>query len=485
MNVAEKQPTYEELFAEVVYLREELALLKRLLFGQKRERYVAGEDDQQLELNLDIEPKPAPEPESERIEYSRKKPAKPQTPHSRQPLPAHLPRKDILIEPEEDVSNLKRIGEEISEELEYEPGKLYVNRYIRPKYALPDDEGVIIAALPSRAIEKGIPGPGLLAQILIGKYVDHLPLYRQINQFKRLGVKLADSTVCGWVKAGYELLLPLYEVLGATVFESDYLMADETPIQVLDGSKIGCSHRGYFWVYYDPVTKIVYFDYRDSRSRDGPNEMLKNFEGYLQSDGYSGYEDTTARKNVIGVGCFAHGRRYFKRAKDSDPDRAGWMLSHIQQLYRIERKARKEGLSHEERYELRLEYSQPVLTDIKDWLDKECLQILPKSLMGKAVGYMLNQWPKLQNYLLDGRLEIDNNLVENAIRPVALGRKNYLFAGSHEGAKRAALIYSLVATAKLHEVEPFEYMKDILSRIADYPYKQIADLLPQNWKEKF
>ena len=279
MNVAEKQPTYEELFAEVVYLKEELALLKRLLFGQKRERYVAGEDNPQLELDLGIDPKQAPDPgqPGERIEYTRKKPAKPQTPHSRQPLPAHLPRKDIFIEPEEDVSDLKRIGEEISEELEYDPGKLYVNRYIRPKYARPDDEGVIIAELPSRPIEKGIPGPGLLSHILIGKYVDHLPLYRQINQFKRLGVELADSTVCGWVKAGYEILLPLYEVHCAKVFESDYLMVDETPIQVLDGIKIGRSHRGYFWVYYDPLEKEAYFDYRESRSRDGPNEMLKDF----------------------------------------------------------------------------------------------------------------------------------------------------------------------------------------------------------------
>jgi hypothetical protein len=161
------------------------------------------------------------------------------------------------------------------------------------------------------------------------------------------------------------------------------------------------------------------------------------------------------------------------------------MLLAIQQLYGIERQAREEGMSFPERYRLREEQSRPLLNDIKAWLDKECLEVLPKSLMGKAIGYMLNQWPKLQNYLLDGRLEIDNNLVENAIRPVALGRKNYLFAGSHEGAKRAALVYSLVATAKLHDVEPFEYLRDIIGRISDYPYQQITDLLPANWKTKF
>jgi transposase len=485
MIAPDKQPTYEELLAEVLYLREELASLKRLVFGQKRERYVAAANEAQLELGLDIEAKAAPAAGSEHIEYSRKKPAKPQTPHSRQALPAHLPRRDIVIEPEEDVNGLRRIGEEITEELEYQPGELYVNRYIRPKYARGEPEGVIIARLPSRPIEKGIPGPGLLAQILIGKYVDHLPLYRQINQFKRLGIELAASTICGWVKGGYELLLPLNEVHFSSVFESDYLIADETPIQVLDESKKGRSHKGYYWVYYDPVEKEVYFDYRQSRSRDGPNEMLKDFSGYLQSDGYSGYDDTTSRKNVIPLGCFAHARRYYHKAKDSDPKRAEWMLRHIQQLYRVERKARKQGLSYEERYDLRQANSRPVLDTIKDWLDTECLQVLPKSVMGKAIGYSLNQWPKLQNYLLDGRLEIDNNLVENAIRPVALGRKNYLFAGSHEGGKRGALVYSLVATAKLQGVEPFEYMKDIIGRIADYPHKQIADLLPANWKEKF
>jgi hypothetical protein len=217
---------------------------------------------------------------------------------------------------------------------------------------------------------------------------------------------------------------------------------------------------------------------------------LNHFEGFLQRDGYNGYDEIASpkgagRKAVIPVGCMAHARRYFVEARQSDPARAEWMLTEIQQLYRIERQAREREMSYQERYQLRQENSQPVLNTIKEWLDQECLQVLPKSLMGKAIGYMLNQWPTLQNYLLDGRLEIDNNLVENAIRPVALGRKNYLFAGSHEGAKRAALVYSLVATAKLHDVEPFEYLKDLIGRISDYPYQQITDLLPANWKTKF
>jgi len=492
METADQKPTYEELLAqnttlqlEVFQLKEKLSLFERLLFGQKRERFVPQGDNRQLDLGLAAGKKePLPEP-TEQIHYTRRKQSKSQTPPIRQPLPPHLPRKDIVIEPQEDVSGMKMIGEEITEELEYEPGKFYVNRYIRPKYARPDEEGVVIGQLPSRPIEKGIPGTGLLSHILISKFVDHLPLYRQRKQFKRLGVDIPDSTLVGWVKAGYELLMPLYEVHLYRVLNKDYLMIDETPIEVLEDNLPGKSHSGYFWVYYDPLEWQVYFDYQPNRGRDGPSELLSTFQGYLQSDGYNVYDDISSRKGIIGVGCFAHARRYFDQAKESDPVRSEWMLLAIQQLYRIERQAREEGMSFQERYRLRQERSQPILNTIKKWLDQECLQVLPKSLMGKAIGYILNQWPKLQNYLLDGRLEIDNNLVENAIRPVALGRKNYLFAGSHEGAKRAALIYSLVATAKLHEVEPFEYLKDIIGRISDYPYQQITDLLPANWKIKF
>lgn len=232
---------------------------------------------------------------------------------------------------------------------------------------------------------------------------------------------------------------------------------------------------------YDPVAKQVLFDYRKSRGRDGPNRMLQDFEGHLQTDGYTVYDEITARPHITGVGCFGHGRRKFIEAQPNDAERAEWMLSAIQKLYRIERHAREAGMSFDERYRLRQQYALPVLREIKTWLNQQLPTILPKSAIGKAVGYMLGQWPKLEKYVTDGRLEIDNNLIENAIRPVALGRKNYLFAGSHEGAKRAAVIYTMVANAKLHGVEPFVYLKDVLSRIADYPYKQLADLLPPNW----
>ena len=213
--------------------------------------------------------------------------------------------------------------------------------------------------------------------------------------------------------------------------------------------------------------------------------MLSDFAGFLQCDGYQVYDDYKNRDDIILVGCMAHARRKFKEAQSSDRLRCEWMLTHIQKLYAIEHRAREESLSYASRHELRQKHAKPIMDDIKEWLNTNYPQVLPKSVTGKAIGYSLRQWPKLKNYLTDGRLEIDNNLIENAIRPVALGRKNYLFAGSHEGAERAALIYSLVATAKLQGVEPFAYLRDILQRIPDYPHKQVAELLPPNWKNKF
>jgi transposase len=476
-----QNPPYEELLTENIRLKAEIANLKKLIFGQKRERFFPVQDDQQLVFS-GFNQKNQPEVKTEQISYTRHKVVKNPTPHGRQPLPSHLPRKEIVIEPEEDTSGMKKIGEDITEELEYKPGSLYVNRYIRPKYARPNDEGIIIGMLPTRPIEKGIAGPGLLAHIMIGKFVDHQPIYRQCRQFSRQGVDLSETTVYGWVKAGCELLTPLYEAQKRRVLASDYLMADETPIRVLDPMKAGVTHQGYYWVYYDPVRKEALFDYRTSRSREGPNEILENFSGHLQTDGYTGYNELTGKKSVVSVGCMAHGRRYFMESRDSDTDRSDWMLSRFQELYAIERDAREAGLSHEERYRLRQEKSIPVLETMKSWLDRESLKVLPKSVIGKAIGYALNQWQRLEAYVKDGRLEIDNNLVENAIRPVALGRKNYLFAGSHNGARQAALIYTLVSNARLKNLEPFAYLRDVISRISDHPYKQIDDLLACNWK---
>jgi len=475
---------YSLLKSEFLFVKNELANLRRIIYGQKSERFVPAFADAQLELNLGDEPLALVEGKKEHVEYDRvvKQTVK-ITPHGRKELSADLPRVEVVIEPQEDVTGLKKIGEEITEELEYKPGRLYVNRYVRPKYARPKDQGIVIGRLPNRPIEKGIPGPGLLAHIIVSKYMDHLPLYRQSQIFKREKVDIAVSTLSDWMKYTSELLKPLYELHIEQVLRAQYMMIDESPLKVMDKEKKGRTHLGYLWAYNDPLGRMVFFDYRPSRNREGPQEFLAEYNGHIQTDGYVVYDEFEARPGITLLGCFAHARRYFEQAKDNDRERAEWMLKAVQKLYLVEKKAREGNYSHEQRYLVRQEESMPILKEIKAWLDKELLEVMPKSAIGKAIAYMYKRWSRLEKYVNDGRLEIDNNLVENAIRPIALGRKNYLFAGSHEGAKRAALFYSLLGTAKLHNVEPFEYLKDVLSRISDYPYKNLADLLPANWKK--
>ena len=262
----------------------------------------------------------------------------------------------------------------------------------------------------------------------------------------------------------------------------NFSIQDETPLKVQDPTVKGKCHTGYMWPYFDPVQGICVFDYRAGRGRAGPDEMLKTFSGALQADGYDAYNHFEHSKNITLLGCFAHARRYFEKALVQDKERAIWMLTSIQTLYRIEKQARDAGLSYDERYRLRQEKSVPVLADMKKWLDQNVAQVLPQSLIGKAINYMLGMWKRLERYVTDGRFEIDNNLIENAIRPIALGRKNYLFSGSHDAARHAALIYSLMATAAYHEVDPSEYLKFVINNISDHPWKDLSDLLPQNWK---
>ena len=476
----------EKLKAQIFVLTNELTQLKRLITGARSERFVPAGTTSQLALGLTPEPdETGVAVETEEVTYTRHKSKHKYTPHGRNPIPVHLPRKEIIIEPAEDTASMKRIGEEITEELDYEPGKLYVNRYVRPKYARTAGDGVVIGTLPTRPIEKGIAGPGLLAHLAISKYVDHLPLYRLRKQFLREDVKLPASTLGDWISSICELLMPLYELERTLIQKTDYLMVDETPIRVQDPDTKGKCHKGYYWVYFDPLGRRVLFDYRDSRSRDGPEEMLNDFSGFLQTDGYAGYDAFGRRDSISHAACFAHARRYFTDALPTDNTRAEWMLLRIQQLYASERQAREASFTPQQRLELRQQEALPVLAEIKAWLEVNRQQVLPKSDIGKAVAYMLKYWQRLNVYTTDGRLEIDNNLVENAIRPIALGRKNYLFAGSHDGARRAAVIYSLVVTAKLHDVEPFAYLKDVIACISDYPHKQISQLLPQNWERTF
>jgi len=483
------EKVFSELQSKYQLTKDDLDYLKRQLYGRKSERFVP-QDSGQLTLELEQMAEAMQERQAtEKVEYERKKAQAEKKPgHGRKPLPAHLRREETIIEPEDIPEGSKKIGEEITEILEYKKAEIYVKKFVRPKYALPEKEGVIIGNLPSLPIPKGNAGPSLIAHILIGKYIDHLPLSRQEKQLRRLGVEISEKTIGGWVAAGGNLLTTVYERLMIKVQQCGYLQADETTIKVLDKTKKGDTHKGYYWVYYSQIDKMSCFQYRKGRGREGPKEFLKDFHGDIQADGWHVYDKFEKGKNTRLLGCMAHARRKFDESQDNDRERAEYVLSEIQKLYKVEREAKEENLNHEERKALRLKESAPVMKKLKKWLLEnapfEGSKVLPQSKIGKAISYTLGMWYRLERYLEDGKYEIDNNWVENSIRPVAIGRKNYLFAGSHDAAQRAAMIYSLLETCKKNNVDPAEWLADVLTRIQDHPINKIDELLPNNWKKK-
>jgi transposase len=474
--VRQQQSQIQQQNLQIQKLQHQINQMLRTVFGKKSERFIPSIPEQ-TELSLDLEKVQEPEVKTEIITYERKKSSGTSNHKGRLPIPDHIEREIIKVKTLEDTTGLVKIGEEITEQLEYKPGKLFVKQYIREKFAKPNGEGVIIAPLPNFIVQRGMAGAGLLAWIIIQKYVDHLPLYRQIEQFKRFGMNVPSSTMSDWVSMSLNELTPLYEALKKIVFVSNYLQADETPIKVLDEKKKGESHRGYYWVYRDPQYGLVLFDYRESRGRAGPSEMLKDFEGYLQSDGYSAYENFDKGKITL-MHCMAHARRYFEQAIDTDRARAEYALTCMQKLYAVERIAREHNYTDVERYDLRQHESMALLIEMHRWLKENILQVTPQSAIGKAISYSLTRWDKLMIYASDGRLEIDNNLVENSIRPIAIGRKNYLFAGSHDAARRAAMIYSLLGTCKLKGVEPFAWLKNVFEVLPDWKFNRLEELLP-------
>lgn len=450
--------TREELVIKISELTHRLAQLERLIFGSKHERFVPSPSPDQLSLDIAVESQ-QPVVETQSIQYNRSKVNKvgaEKVSTGRMALPASLPRQEEIITPAEDVRGWSLIGTEVTEVLERIPGKLFVVQYKRPKYKDPVSGRIVIGELPSRPIDKGIPGPGLLAQIVIDKYVDHLPIYRQVQRMEREGMKLPVSTLTDWVSGTCDLLKPLHELHCKIVLSNNYIQADETPLKVLDKAKKGTTHRGYHWVYHAPVARLVLFDYQEGRGEAGPGECLKDFKGYLQTDGYAVYDSYDSRPGITLLHCMAHARRKFDEALENDKERAEYVLTEIQKLYVVERMIRDQSLPDEEIIKLRQEQSIPVLQNLNVWMMDAYGKILPQSAIGKALSYSLKRWDKLSLYTTNAKLQIDNNLVENAIRPVAIGRKNYLFAGSHNGARRAAMLYSFMGTCKINNINPFE-----------------------------
>jgi transposase len=494
MADATKHIDYKTLFEQqqlvVFQLRHELDQLKKMIFGAKQERFIPGGavDPAQLAMGLTTEQVAASSLiKAKKIEYIRTPAVLPNhatTHQGRMKLPDHLERKEILIDVE-GRQGCREIGREVTEELEYQPGKFYVNQFIRPKYVSADNMTILIAPMPDRPLPKAIAGPGLLAQIVIDKYVDHLPLHRQQQRFSREKINIPYSTISDWVSNTCKLITPLYDALQREVLASNYLHADETPIKVLDKDKKGETHRGYFWVYHNSLQDMVLFDYQPGRGREGPSELLKNFQGHLQTDGYAAYNIFKEQKDVTLLHCMAHARRKFIEAEQNDTPRSRHALEQIQQLYAIERRAVDGQLCEEEVLQLRQQQSVPILEALGKWMQQAYMEVLPKSAIAKALAYSIERWEQLMIYTTDGKLNIDNNPVERAIRQVALGRKNYLFAGSHEAAQRSAMLYSLMGTCKLHGVNPFDWLKSVLQTIASHPINKIQDLLPYNWKDTY
>jgi transposase len=462
---------------------DELNALKRWIYGRRRERIIEGEGQQHL---FDLPPSVTAEPEGPAF----KEPQNQVAAHSRRrrreldldKLPHY--RHELDVQPSEKTCSCcgrtkDRIGEDQTKILDYVPPKLEVHVHVRPKYACRYcKDGVVSPPPPERPIARGIAGPGLIAQIVVSKFGEHQPHYRQEDFFVRHGLHIARSTQCDWVQAAAELLTPLYERQKELVLQSPVLWTDDTPVTVLTGGE--GSRQGRFWTYISEEYPYSVYDFTESRAREGPAQFLSGFQGYLQADAYGGYDHIYLGSNdaIREVACWAHARRKFFDAKLGSPREAHQILEWVGQLYDIEDRARE--LSALARVSLRKEEAEPVLDRIEVYLAELARRALPRSALGMAVSYAQNQWQALRRYTADGRLTIDNNVSERTLRHQAIGRKNWLFLGSQQAGPRAAVLFTILAGAKRHRIEPWVYLRELLLRLhADD--SRLDEMLPDRW----
>jgi transposase len=481
-------------------LQHRLDLLLRRIYGPRTERF----DPNQPLLIPDAfepvapavsEPANAVPPEPEPGAAPKKKPR----PHGRRVLPKNLRRLPRVYELTEAERRCPECGEsriqisaEHSEQLDYEPSTLFVIEHIRCTYACPHCEGqVVTAGKPAQPIQKGLPGPGLLAHVIIEKYADHVPLYRQERRLARQGVELSRSTLCDWMAGAARTLEPLYDLMRTLILLCGTIHTDDTPVKVRDSER-KIKAPGRLWIYFgDYLYPYNVFDFTMSRKRDGPSRFLKGFRGFLQADAFSGYDGIYAGGDVVEVGCNAHARRKFIEAQTTDPVRAAAALAYYRQLYAIETAIKAEiaklppDADEPARAAIRLrarqERSVPVLEHFKTWLDAQKPDVLPKSPLGGAIGYVQNQWEALKRYTSSGFLSIDNNVSEQHMKIIAIGRKNWLFTGSENGGKTMAVLFSLVSSCQRHGHDPFVYLRDVLERLPDHPQDRLSELLPDRW----
>jgi transposase len=468
------------------WLRHRLDVLSRRLFGKRTEQLTPGQlvlayEQLENETGKADEPVETDSGEGPAVEKTRSR-------RGRRAIPKNIRRVDVVVDlPESEKTcatcgtERERIGEDVAEKYDYIPAELVCRVTRKQKYGgCRCHPGVLSAPAPAQAVEKGLAAEGLLAHVVTSKYVDHQPLHRLEKIFGRYGADLSRKTLCDWVAECAHALTPIYEHLGRTIVTADYLQTDDTPITILQDD--GSSRTGRLWVYVDPIGRRVFFDATATREREGPERVLKDFRGYLQADAYSAYDALYRRGKIVEIGCWAHVRRKFFDTREEDPE-ALKVLALIQRLYAVEREAA--SMTVEQRQALRHDKSAPLLAEI-DRVRAELARVaLPKSGLGEALRYLHNQREALGRYIEDGRLKPDNNGAENQLRVVAVGRKNWLFAGSQQGARRAAVLYTLAQGCKLAGVEPFRYFKDVLLRVATHPASRIDELTPTGWAATF
>lgn len=462
------------------------ALLKRL-YGPKADRL---NPDQPSLFGAPAEPLPPVEPQPEPAAASAPANRSPKRPgaHGRQAIPDHLRRERIEIDiPEAEKlafgGTWLKIGEEVSERLDYTPASLFVRQIVRPKYVVrrgnaPDE--LKVAELPAEALPKSKAAPGLVADVIVAKLVDHLPLYRQEQRYARQGVEIARSTLCGWLAEAADVVTPLYALLRSELLAADIVWTDDSPVRVQDHQDYqGTCRTARIWTYLNE--RGIVYDATPDRTRAGPEKFLANFAGFLQCDAYTGYDGIFASGKVTEVACWAHARRKFTDAQSYAPALAAEAVARIRQLYDVEDEAKAQHRDAPARAKLRQEKSKPMLDALGAWLEETKRDVLPKNPLAEALGYALNQWKALNVYVTDGRLSIDNNAAERAIKPFAIGRRNWLFFGSDDGGQTLAVLARFTATCLQRKIDPWKYLKDVLTRLPNTPTDQRATLLPHAW----
>jgi transposase len=473
-----QQATIDKLTEQLTQLQHRLDKLLHLLYGTKTEKQKKPSKENKTDEQGQVVP-------SVQTKKQSRVPAK----NGRRPLPPELPRVqqeyDLPLEQQQCACGCKmhRLGKVITEQLDFKPAELFVKKHIRFKYACRGCDTIVTAEFPPQPIEKGLPGAGLLAEIIINKYQDALPLYRQEQRFKRHGLDLPRSTLCDWVMQSAFLMQPLVDLMRQdALLVGPRIFTDDTPVPVLAKGK---THTGRLWTYVgggkEEPTCVIY-EYTPTRSQTAAENFLKGYRGYLQADAFPGYNVLYKDGNIIEVGCWAHARRKFFEITIlvKEPGEADVALEFIGKLYEVERKI--QPLPSRQKKYYRRKYSKPILQEFYKYLKKQEKRLLPKTPIGKAVAYCLNHWQALNNYLKDGILKIDNNTAERAIKPLVIGRKNWLFAGSHEGAEKAAILFSIIETCKMNEINPYYYIKDVLTKLPSTLMKDLHKLLPYHWK---